>query len=48
LTPIIGRNFEAVADSPRFGEEVVMEQDREKLIEEIGDLALQYDMNYFG
>jgi hypothetical protein len=30
------------------GKEVTMEQDREKLIEEIGDLALQYDKDYFG
>lgn len=27
---------------------VVMEQDTEKLIEEIGDLALQYDKDHFG
>jgi len=25
-----------------------MDEEREKLIEEIGDLALQYDMNYVG
>jgi len=25
-----------------------MDEQREKLIEEIGDLALQYDMNYVG
>jgi len=25
-----------------------MNEGREKLIEEIGELALQYDMNYFG
>jgi len=25
-----------------------MDEGREKLIEEIGELAVQYDMNYFG
>jgi hypothetical protein len=27
---------------------ISMDEQREKLIEEIGDLALQYDMNYVG
>jgi hypothetical protein len=30
------------------GKGITMEQDKEKLIEEIGDLALKYDKNYFG
>ena len=30
------------------GKGITMEQDKEKLIEEIGDLALQYDKDYFG
>jgi hypothetical protein len=28
--------------------EVTMDQERQKLIEETGDLALQYDMKYIG
>ena len=40
--------FGAAGDSALAGKEVTMEQDREKLIEEIGDLALQYDKDYFG
>ena len=27
---------------------IFMAEEREKLIEETGDLALQYDMNYYG
>jgi hypothetical protein len=27
---------------------ISMDEEREKLIEEIGDLALEYDMNYVG